>query len=160
MTNKCKKLLSLAICLMLAICLTSAAFADTSDGNQYIRFDVPQTRIDSNGNFSFQIAASLVSDDFKIQSANTTTTISVYATLLNGSFNPIYSTNCEYRVTLQHGFFGITDFSINAVTGKSYSGSSNSLDPNATYRMLITKSGSEGYYVEGTGTISNFGYVV
>lgn len=158
-----KILLSCFLTLILSFSMGMSVFASTNDttvnlpkttAKEHITFD-PQTRINSDGTFSFYIHSQLNSSAFKVSSSDVT--LKAFAYLNNSQDEWLPDQTCAYTVKMvKSSWFGSTLISLNCVTGTQSSGSTNNASTSDKYVLVVTKSGGEGYYLDGNGSISNF----
>lgn len=156
-----KKIFSLvATVIMLFVCCSPVnAFADNVNGNDYIRFEQPVSRIASNGAFTFDVHIRLASGKFKAN--GNYITIQTRARIY-GAGTETYRTDSsvKFRVTLCKSsgktvgsYVGMAD---NIYGGRKFTG----ITKGDTYYFVITvldeniqHSGYES--VKGTGNVSN-----
>lgn len=124
------------------------------DPKEHITFG-PQTRINSDGTFTFYIHSQLVSSPFKV--SNSSVTLKSFSNLNNAQDQYISNQTCAYSVSMKKtGVWGSQLISLSCVTGTESSGSTNSASTSDKYELVITKTGSNGYYLDGRGSLTNF----
>lgn len=134
----------------------------TDDENSFDFKNInPNSKISSNGSFSFNIGIGVTSDKFTLVKKYTSTNIRVNSQLEG----PGGSDRTEFEITLYSKkpnslvwrSEGFKKYKVGTVQSNFWS----RLPLDATYYMYITtpKVASSGKTVKGTGTISNFGSV-
>ncbi|WP_370827896.1 hypothetical protein [Fournierella massiliensis] len=144
-----------------AICAFAVDEETEVRGNQYFKFVPAIERIDSRGNFTFQVNSQLTSDSFKVKSNSTE--ITVRAGIKNEAGVDLTQNHPNHVFTVvlyQKGF----PFPKKMNTGTFYADNLShsfetiGLSTDKEYYLVITNSMnlSGGVYVQGNGSISNF----
>lgn len=157
-----KLILALLMSFILVFSMSISVLASAPDNEDSVGIDPkehitfgPQTRINSDGTFTFYIHSQLNSNDFKVSASDVTLTSFAYLNDIQDNW--ISNQTCAYTVKMvKSGLWGNTLISLSCVTGSQSSGSTNSATTSDKYSLVISKSGGEGYYLDGKGTVSNF----
>ena len=188
---KLKKILATFCCAVMAFCVAMPGFADSTeaklnDGATLINGETVEERfldsynegtlkfhsegverIASNGSFSFNTQAQVVSDKFQVSSSQTTVRVkaNIVRQTVNGYVNvtsqyPNHNYTVEMRET---GLLGkVVGKGTYYADGGYYQFTAVNLSTTKTYELVIRNNDSIGVvdYVDGSGTISNFKGVV
>lgn len=169
MKKSIKKLFALVTMLCLCTAMAMPAFAappgkEAEENEEFIHMVVkgdPKERINSEGEFTFNVHSAVQGNKFKVNSS--TVTIRVEATTRNSQNQPTNG-KVTYNVYMKHGLWGNTVLEVTGITNDgSRSNSASNLDTNATYYLRVhsqaNASDYNNYYVVGSGTVSNVSWV-
>lgn len=151
---KIKSLLMLLLSLVISLNFVSFAFASSND--EYIKFNNnPNTRMDSDGNFDFQIRSSVKSDTFTADSDEIT--INISGEVWDSQNKVWVKTSDTFSVTLYTSLgFKVGDtFTVNC-NGRSVSKSFDVTEGKKYYFQITANKSYSGtaYYIIGDGCVS------
>ena len=166
-----KKSFYLACLLVTLGASTSLYAAEITEPNQIIsnspecnntlntfNFVSTNEKINSSGNFEFQISTTVKSDKFKFDSSSATIEISA-ADVLKYYDGPTVSGYDGHKYTIElKTSLGITKASKTFKVGESDTWDLSGLNPSTTYYLYISNDESlpSGYVIDGSGTIGSF----